>query len=258
MQGCVATSGDVRGAYARQSKIEERVDTLTSEVEGLKSQLEGAGHEGSGDAGVRMLYNRITRLEQAYNVLAARVARLERGEAAVGPLPSRNALRKPGYKEPSSRIPPPPPVVPFKERGLPPSSAGEATTLSPDRTFGEAYRELSRGQYEGARSLFKEFIAKNEDSPRLPDAYYWIAESYYREGRFEEAILEFQTFIDHFPHDKRTPRAYLKQGLSLININRQEEAKLFLQTLVDKYPDSEEAIVAKDKLKELAMKKGKY
>jgi TolA-binding protein len=51
------------------------------------------------------------------------------------------------------------------------------------------------------------------------------------------------------------PLSYLKQGLSLIEIGREEEAKLFFQTLIDKYPQSEEAKTAKEKIRELAVKR---
>jgi Uncharacterized protein conserved in bacteria len=50
------------------------------------------------------------------------------------------------------------------------------------------------------------------------------------------------------------PLAFLKQGLSLVNIERIEEAKLFLQTLIDRFPQSEEASIAREKLKELESK----
>jgi TolA-binding protein len=41
--------------------------------------------------------------------------------------------------------------------------------------------------------------------------------------------------------------------LSLTSIGRNEEAKLFLQTLIDKFPKSEEARIAREKLRELAV-----
>lgn len=85
-----------------------------------------------------------------------------------------------------------------------------------------------------------------------PDALYLKAESYYQEGKYADAILEFQRFIDTYPQDKRAPTSYLKQGLSLIKIGRKDEAKFFLETLIDKFPKSEEAKIAREKLKELS------
>src|SRR3972149_1459499 len=85
-----------------------------------------------------------------------------------------------------------------------------------------------------------------------PDALYLKAESYYQEGKYADAILEFQRFVDTYPRDKRAPTSYLKQGLSLIKIGRKDEAKFFLETLIDKFPKSEEAKIAREKLRELS------
>ncbi len=87
------------------------------------------------------------------------------------------------------------------------------------------------------------------DKSLVADALYALADSYYRQGEFEEAILEFQKFIDMAPNHRRIPSAYLKQGLSLIYLGRAKDARFFFETLIDKYPDSEEAAVAREKLK---------
>ena len=84
-----------------------------------------------------------------------------------------------------------------------------------------------------------------------PDAQYAIAETYYTKREFREAILSFQRFIATYPNDRRVPLCYLKQGISLINIGKKEEAKFFFQTLIDKFPKSNEAEIAKDKLREI-------
>ncbi len=100
--------------------------------------------------------------------------------------------------------------------------------------------------------LEKKEVLSRSPSAKSPDALYRIAESYYKEGKFEEAVIEFQRFIDTYPQDKRAPVSYLNQGLSLINIGRKDEAKFFLETLIDKFPKSEEAKIAKEKLRELS------
>ena len=88
-------------------------------------------------------------------------------------------------------------------------------------------------------------------SAESPNALYSIAESYYTKREFREAILAFQRFIATYPRDRRVPLSYLKQGLSLINIGKKDEAKFFFQTLIDKFPKSEEAEIAREKLKEI-------
>lgn len=84
-----------------------------------------------------------------------------------------------------------------------------------------------------------------------PDNVFTIAESYYNDKNYIDAILAYQTFIDSFPRNKKVPVCYLKQGLSLINIGRESAAIYFFETLIDKYPDSNEAILARQKLNEI-------
>ncbi|MEM4409459.1 MAG: tol-pal system protein YbgF [Candidatus Caldarchaeum sp.] len=223
--GCVATTEDVRGAYVRQARIEERVDQIAREVERLKAELGEARAASLSEAEIKRLQDKIARLEQAYRDMNSRVSQLEQTGVSGATMPGT----------------------------MPSEPSGPAVPQAPSRSFDDAYKAFSRGSYSESRALFKEFIEKNPGSPQVADSSFWIAESYFREGRYEEAILEFQKFIDTYPKDQRVPLAYLKQGLSLININRKEEAKIFLQTLIDRYPRSEEAGIAKEKLRELAL-----
>jgi len=86
---------------------------------------------------------------------------------------------------------------------------------------------------------------------KTPSNLYLIADSYYQQGDFINAILAYQSFIDTYPNERRVADAYLKQGLSLIKIGREERAKYFFKTVIDKFPDSEDAIIAKEKLNEI-------
>lgn len=100
-------------------------------------------------------------------------------------------------------------------------------------------------------NLEKRNTSGNYDSPESPDALYSIAESLYAKREYRQAILAFQRFIATYPRDRRVALSYLKQGLSLINIGKKVEAKFFLKTLIDKFPKSDEAEVARERLKEI-------
>ncbi len=232
--GCVATNEDVRGVYLRQARIEEKVARLSRELDELRGR---AGVSG-GVADETELAARVEKLEEEIRLLSRRLDSIEHGGVAAGP--STTLAAPPAEVTAPAPTPTPTPT---------PVAARPATAL-----FAEGYDALAHGKYADARSLFKEYLKENPSSAQAADAAYWIAESYYREGRYEEAILEFQNFIDNYSRDDRVPLAYLKQGLSLIKIKRPEEAKIFLETLIDKFPDSEEAVIAKQRLVELAKK----
>jgi tol-pal system protein YbgF len=225
--GCVATEGDLNTVYARQTRLEAKMARLSQEVQSI--QRSGGGGGGS-DIELRekvfQLEKQVNDLNQSYSTLEARV-----NPGSLG-LPTTSESGFEGGSEISS-----------------------LDVKTEDFIFNKGYTDLSEGNYNGSREQFKLFISKYPNSSKANDATYWIAESYYRQGEFEEAILEYQRFIDTYPKDDRVPLSYLKQGLSLIEIGREEEAKLFFQTLIDKYPQSEEAKTAKEKIRELAVKR---
>ena len=223
--GCVATNEDLRGLYARQTRVEARMERLSQNVESFKRESEAFG---SNEQQIVQLEERLNNIEQSFSDLNRRLDTLE----------GRSISSTPQAVQPGDV-----------------TGGGSDSIQSEARVYNEGYRNLGEGNYKEARDQFNSFLANDPTSPQAADALYWIAESYYREGKFEEAILEFQKFIDTYPKDDRVPLSYLKQGLSLTSIGRNEEAKLFLQTLIDKFPKSEEARIAKEKLRELAVKR---
>ena len=223
--GCVAKQSEVNTVYARQTRLEAKMERLSQQVQ----SIQGSGGVGGGnDVELRekvfQLEKRVNDLNQSYSRLEAKV--------------NQESLGLPVATESGSE------------------SGSELSVIdreTEDFIFNKGYTDLSEGNYNGSREQFKLFLSKYPDSSKANDAAYWIAESYYRQGEFEEAILEYQRFIDTYPKDDRVPLSYLKQGLSLVEIGREEEAKLFFQTLIDKYPQSEEAKTAKEKIRELAV-----
>jgi len=226
--GCVATQSDVSSVYARQTRLEAKVERLSNEVKTIdQTESTTTGTDVELREKVYQLEAKIAELNQAYSKLDSKVNQLTLGSA--------------------------PPVTESGSHAQIPSETASVNTE--EVMFNEGYTELSDGNYEGSRAKFKEYLSRYPKSAKANDATYWIAESYYREGQFEESILEYQRFIDTYPKDQRVPLAYLKQGMSLVEIGKQEEAKLFFQTLIDKYPNSDEAKTAKEKISELAVER---
>ena len=218
--GCVASQGDLNSIYARQTRLEAKMDSLTKQVQSMEG-TKGAGTDPALREQVYQLQQEVSSLKSSYSELNAKVNRADFDL----PVPSEGG-----------------------------STETETASVSMEEViYNEGYTELSEGNYEESREKFKLFLSKYPKSTKAGDATYWIAESYYREGEFEEAILDYQRFIDTYPSDNRVPLSYLKQGLSLMEIGKNEEAQLFFETLIDKYPQSDEANTAKEKIRELAV-----
>lgn len=236
MVGCVATQEDVGGLYARQNKLEARMERLNEQVDVLKKKNFGA-EAGTSNVGnqVFQLETKLYELEQQISGMDNRIDNIQ-GEIRSlkrSAQESAKTQQSPGSSSDTSVSDPP---------------AEREPELS---DYDKGYRNLSEGKYKLAREQFNSYIKNNPGSAKSPDALFWIADSYYRERKYEEAILEYQNLIDSYPKDSRVPLAYLKQGLSLLNLDKNEDAKLFFETLIDKYPDSEEAEEARKKLQSL-------
>jgi tol-pal system protein YbgF len=124
-------------------------------------------------------------------------------------------------------------------------------TPDPEELYNEAYSKLSTGDFRGSRDAFKKFLELFPQTEYSDNAQFWIGESYYRDKRYEEAIVEFDEVIKKYPQGNKLPDALLKQAFSFIALSDTNSAKLLLQKIIDRYPTSEQAEIARAKLKSL-------
>jgi len=137
----------------------------------------------------------------------------------------------------------------------PPSKAAAAPKTSQAATEDELYQAAKKafdaGEYENARGQFGAFLKKYPKSKVADNAQFWIGETYYREKWYEKAILEYQKVIENYSSGNKVPASLLKQGLSFLNLGDKSNCRLILKELVKKYPTSNEAKIAKQKLKDI-------
>ncbi len=241
LASCVATQDDVGGLYARQNRLEAKVDKLSKEV----NVVAGKGYSSNSDNRevsnqVFQLESKVFDLEQQISKMEYQIQLLEENltSVEVSTLKSR--------------------PVPTQQRPRPVQVEAESVTiLEPEikepTLFDIGYKNFNNGNYAQSRQNFRAFLREDPKAKQAPDATFWIADSYYKEGLYEESILEYQRLIDVYPRDPRVPLAYLKQGMGLMKLNKDEEAKLFFQTLIDKYPGSPEADEAEKKISRLEL-----
>jgi tol-pal system protein YbgF len=115
--------------------------------------------------------------------------------------------------------------------------------------YRQAKQAFDQGNSDAARNKFKELIERYPKSDRADNAQFWIGEIYYREKWYEKAILEYQKVIENYPKGNKVPASLLKQGFAFLNLGDKANSRLILQELMKKYPKTNEAKIAKDKLK---------
>jgi len=121
--------------------------------------------------------------------------------------------------------------------------------LSEAELYAASKRSFDRGEFEKAREGFQTLIKMYPKSNNADNAQFWVGEIYYREKWYEKSILEYQKVIENYPRGNKVPASLLKQGLAFFNIGDKANARLILKELLKKFPTSNEAKIAKQKLK---------
>jgi tol-pal system protein YbgF len=154
--------------------------------------------------------------------------------------------------EPSKQMPPAEKPAEKSTAKIAPAPAGQSKQELPeDEIYRMAKQAFDQGDSDTARKKFQELIQRFPKSERADNAQFWIGEIYYREKWYEKAILEYQKVIEKYPNGNKVPASLLKQGFAFSNLGDKSNSRLILEELIKKYPKSNEAKIAKDKVKDL-------
>jgi tol-pal system protein YbgF len=120
---------------------------------------------------------------------------------------------------------------------------------TPEGLYQQGLDAMKGGESTKARELLTKFLEQNPKHKLAANAHYWLGETYYSEKNFEQAILEFQEVIRNFPEKEKVPAAMLKQGMAFKELGDGKSSQYIYKKLMEEYPKSEEAKVAREKLR---------
>lgn len=130
----------------------------------------------------------------------------------------------------------------------PPASSG-----NPMETYQAAYRDYQRGNFDLAIDGFRDFLDSNAKSELADNAAYWIGESLFSQKKYREAIAQFDAVVNNYPRSEKVPGALLKKGFAYINVGERAQGVVQLQYVLHEHPKSQEASLARQKLKQLGI-----
>jgi tol-pal system protein YbgF len=130
----------------------------------------------------------------------------------------------------------------------PPAASG-----NPMETYQAAYRDYQRGNFDLAIEGFREFLQGNAKSELADNAAYWIGESLFSQKKYREAIAQFDAVVNNYPRSEKVPGALLKKGYAYINVGERAQGVVQLQYVLHEHPKSQEASLARQKLKQLGI-----
>ncbi len=131
-----------------------------------------------------------------------------------------------------------------------PAASGPKAELDPKTLYDTAYLDITRGNYDLAVAGFQDFLKDYPNSSLADNAQYWIGEAYYAKEKYPEALDGFQKVISGYPNQDKVPAAMYKSGLCHQKLGDKDKAAAAWRQLVAKYPRSNEAALAKERLKE--------
>lgn len=156
--------------------------------------------------------------------------------AATAPAPAEAATGTPIREE-----------VTVTDGGSPPPSE------DPLALYQAAYRDYQRGNYDLAIAGFADFLRNNPTSDLADNAAYWVGESLFSQKKYADSIQQFDTVIKNYSSSDKVPAALLKKGYAYIELGEKAQGIVQLQYVVHEHPRSNEASLARQRLKTLGI-----
>jgi tol-pal system protein YbgF len=247
LSGC-ATKRDVRDLQSTIAALAAQQAAALAELQGLNTAVQDT-LRGQSDALFESrgeILRRLREIEQQLITLHELTGQNQRALATLRDLleGQRPAALSPMRtdREPGQVINPD-----FAPTG-PPTTNSEAAL----ETFNAGVGAFNRGSITTARRAFQQFLQDYPTDPLVPEAYFYLADLLYQENRLEEAIQAFLRVQELFPTARRVPDALYRVGVIYIDLGRLEDARQYLQRVISSYPDTDAAVLAGERLKEIS------
>jgi tol-pal system protein YbgF len=232
------------------------------QVAALKDQMEGAqaARKAQIDSVLTVLaaLRQILAAQQAYLVqmrgdFRTDVLAVQQQLVAVQELTGQSQQRLTemrGKLEEQARQPVPQVEAP-NPTGAPVGPSGNVSGPGPDQMYDLSLQQYRRGSFGTARLGLREFLRLYPTDERVPDALFYVGETFAPENPDSAAAL-YQQLVKAYPNSSRAPSALYKLGLLAESRGERAVARTYYQRVVAGYPRSDEANLARDKLQRLA------
>jgi tol-pal system protein YbgF len=132
--------------------------------------------------------------------------------------------------------------------------AGAATPPpppDPDTLYESALSYYHGGQYDLAVQAFEQYLQNYPDGEYASNAQFYIGECYYSQKDYPRAIEEYNACVERYPKGNKLAAAQLKKGYALLALKKTPAGARELRSLISRFPRSEEAKLARQRLRQL-------
>ena len=127
-------------------------------------------------------------------------------------------------------------ALPQPARG--PQSVAATATGTPKDAYDAAYGAITTRQYEDAEQGFRQFLQSHPRDRLVPNATYWLGESYFRRSRHKDAAEQYLKVTTDHGRAAIAPDAMLKLGMSLNALGARDQACATYAQVSVKYPQA--------------------
>ena len=229
------------GLVNQMQQLQAQLQQLQGQVEELQHQLQTLDDKNKAQ----------------YTDLDARLGRLESGGAGAAPGAGNPPAAAAGSPAAGANAN----VPAAAAAGNAPAPAASAAVAAGDpaaaqAAYDVAFKAIRGGNYVEASREFRSFIQQFPNHPLVPNAWYWLGESYYATTNYPVALESFQQLLSQFPQSDKAPDALLKVGYSQLELKKSAEARATLTQVTTKYPGSKAASLAQERLQRLQLQSG--
>ncbi len=254
--GACASKGDLR-------RVEEQL--ILQRAETVRSDSARAAQLGELLQVQRRIMDSLTAMGRSLGALGTQVAdfkgdvandlvsiqqQLVQVQALTGQSQQRLTELQTRVEARSEQLNAPAPVPAPGDTSSPAGPVPAASGPSAEQIYAASLQQLRRGSPGTARMGFRELLRTYPTSPRVPDATYFLGETYAAENT-DSAQSYYGKVVESFPQSARAASSLYKLGLLAERRKDLDGARTFYNRVVKDYPRSDEAALARDRLKTL-------
>ncbi|WP_051222245.1 tol-pal system protein YbgF [Neptunomonas japonica] len=124
----------------------------------------------------------------------------------------------------------------------------QTSNLNDQGDYQAAFKLVRERNFNGAAESFSRFLTDYLDSPRVPNAHYWLGEIYLAQGKHLLSEEAFLRVADQYSQSRKAPDALYKLGILYKQQGDLKKSMTFMSRVVTEYPDTSAAQLAESAL----------
>jgi tol-pal system protein YbgF len=231
-------------ALSQNSELIITIQQLQDEVRQLRGQIESQQY-------------RLTQMETdqkvRYRDLDRRISLLVQSQmqGADGVSPASGEIAPPTELAPPSKSAVKPVVqaeAAVSNVEVEPNATAQSLNLNDQKDYQSAFTLVRERSFEGAADSFGRFLTDYPDSPRVPNAYYWLGEIYLAQGNHRQSEEAFLRVANQYSDSRKAADALYKLGILYKQQGDLVKSMSYMSRVAKEYPETSAARLAESAL----------